>query len=388
MKTHGILLVGLAVIASACASDTFDPPQGLDEFGVAGDGNLSEVLETVREGWEVPALGTVLIHDGAVLEVAAVGLRSLDSSEAVTVDDLWHVGSLTQSMTATAAASMVEEGLVEWTSTVVDVLPDIADDIRAEYRDLTLEELLAHVGGLPDREAETTWWEARPHPEPLREQRLAWTIELLNQDPGATRGEYLYSDAGYVVAGTMLERASGLTWEDLVQARVFQPLRMSSVGFGAPGTSLVDEPWGHSASGTALTPVAPGPDADYPPAIGPAGTVHLSLRDYATFASAHLAGELGSEGILSPESFQKLHTRVSTSTVSALGWNTLVRGWAHGIGLQHAGSNGNWFAVAWLAPQRNFAMLAVTNAGGERAGLAADAALEALLERFEAFDGS
>jgi CubicO group peptidase (beta-lactamase class C family) len=99
-----------------------------------------------------------------------------------------------------------------------------------------------------------------------------------------SRGEHLYSNGGYIVAGAMLEALTGQTWETLMEQELFQPLGITTAGFGAPGTSAVrDQPWGHLRSGGTWTPLSPGPGADNPAAIGPAGTVHIALSDITLY---------------------------------------------------------------------------------------------------------
>ena len=82
------------------------------------------------------------------------------------------------------------------------------------------------------------------------------------------------------IAGAMLEKLTGTPWETLMTNRLFRPLRMSSAGFGPPGTlGQVDEPWGHIRTFGRNRP----DQDDNPPAIGPAGTVHCSLDDLARY---------------------------------------------------------------------------------------------------------
>jgi len=380
-----LFYISLIFLLTACgADDPFASPDLPDDVGTAGDGNLAQVLEPIRKAWDLPSLGAILIHEGQVVEVAAVGRRSLASSEPVTTQDLWHIGSLTQSMTATLAAVLVEEGRLEWTTTVAEGLPALASQIREEYSDVRLEELLSHTSGLSNDVTNTVWWNTLPHDDPLPNQRLAWALELMQTPAAAPRGEYLYSNAGYIVAGAMIEQVMNEQWEDLMVSRVFVPLGLTSAGFGAPGSpGNVSEPRGHFLDAGTYKPVEPGPNADNPPAIGPAGTVHLNMADYARYMAQHIAGERGVDGLVSAATFQRLHER-APATAYALGWALAVRGWADGIALHHEGTNFLWYANVWLAPRRDFGMLAVTNAGEDRAFQATDATISALVERFEA----
>ena len=89
-----------------------------------------------------------------------------------------------------------------------------------------------------------------------------------------------------MIAGAALERATSRRWEDLLREHVFAPLRMTSCGFGPPGSrALIDQPWGHDPAGTAM---APTPAADNPPGLGPAGTMAPPVVNHP----AQIAGQI------------------------------------------------------------------------------------------------
>jgi CubicO group peptidase (beta-lactamase class C family) len=185
----------------------------------------------------------------------------------------------------------------------------------------------------------------------------------------------------------MLEELTGQAWEELISTEVFVPLGFASSGFGAPGSSESrDEPWGHERQDGSWRAFAPGPDAEAPAAFGPAFSVHITFEDYAKYMIAHLRGARGEGGLVSAESFTKLHTPAPGINY-ALGWNVVQRDWAGGQALVQQGSNGMWFVNVWIAPNRNFAMLAVTNAGGDDAFWGTDTAIGALIQRFNAAFG-
>jgi CubicO group peptidase (beta-lactamase class C family) len=186
-----------------------------------------------------------------------------------------------------------------------------------------------------------------------------------------------------VVAGAMMEAATGRAWEDLIRDDLFQQVGMIESGFGPPASADTrDAPWGHRRAQQGYQPIVPGPLADNPAAMGPAGTVHASLSDYAQFVMEHLAGANGIDGIVSAESFRKLHTVVSGNY--ALGWVVVGRDWARGPALTHSGSNTMWYATVWLAPARNLAFVSVTNAGTDAAARATDQVIGVLLQRVQA----
>jgi CubicO group peptidase (beta-lactamase class C family) len=375
------LLAGAVVVACASAAGT-----GPSDPGVAGDGTLAAVLETIRHDHGLPALAAVLVRDGVILEQAATGRRAVGSDSAVTIDDHWHIGSLTKAMTATLAAVLVERGTLTWSLTVGQALPGLVDSIRPEYVDVRLDELLRHVAGtVEDIGRAPSWSSLFTDARPILLQRRQLARELLALPPDGPRGSYRYSNAGYVIAGAMIEAVTGESWEDLLQREVFGPLGMTASGFGAPGVAgAVTEPRGHRRAGSTWAPVEPGPFADNPAALGPAGTVHTTLADYARFMAAHLAGARGdSGGLLSPASFATLHTPAPGSEY-AFGWGVAQRSWAGGTVLQHSGSNTMWYATVWIAPARRLAMFAVTNAAGDAGPQGTDGAIVALIARYDA----
>jgi CubicO group peptidase (beta-lactamase class C family) len=124
-------------------------------------------------------------------------------------------------------------------------------------------------------------------------------------------------------------------------------------------------------------PVMPVALADNPACLGPAGTVHCALRDWARFAALHACGD---GQLLRPETLKKLHTPPAGESY-ALGWGTRDEAWAGGRLLTHAGSNGMWYALIYVAPERDLALLVATNVMGERGPAATRAVLDALVER-------
>jgi D-alanyl-D-alanine carboxypeptidase len=382
-----IFFIFLLVLLISCDSEEPTGPESPPEAGIAGDGKLDLSLEYIRDKYNLPALGAMLIQGDEIVEMEAVGLRAIGYTQEVTVEDRWHLGSLTKAMTATLAARFVEKDQISWETTIAEVFPDLVGSIRSEYEDVRLDELLSHTAGIMGDLTKVPSWSALwTDTDPLPVQRRRLTEEVLSLESEAPRGTFLYSNAGYIVAGSMLEEITGESWEELITREVFTPLGMESTGFGAPGSGgIPDEPWGHQEIYFVLNAVEPGPYADNPAAVGPAGTIHSTFEDYASFIIIHLAGARGESGFLSAETFLKLHTSVS-DTDYALGWGIVERDWAGGAVLTHTGSNTLWFANVWIAPNRNFAMLAVSNFGSNDAFYGTDEALGVLIERFNAAD--
>lgn len=341
-------LAGSAVPLSAAAADAPAP--------TAQAVGLDAVLKDGLASAQVPAMGAVVIRQGRVTQQAVLGLRAQGGADPVQPGDVWHLGSNGKAMTATVVARLVERGLLSWDTPLSRLLPELADDMRPAYRDVNLRDLLTHQSGLQADIDES--WAAVFHRDKrsLHEQRMAYARLALAQAPAFARGTADgYSNNGFVIAGLIAERASGLPFEALMQRELFDPLGLSSAGFGATHRG---QPLGHKAG----KPVE-GMAGDNPAVIAPAGGIYMSLDDWARFAVDQMAGEQGRGKLLKPESYRLLHDVARAGGKFSPGWR--VQGSMAGVTarhLAHTGSNEAWFALIVLKPDSEDAVLVASNA--------------------------
>jgi len=374
----GIVVISFGAIVSVHAKETNAP-------AIEYADPVSQILETIRVKHNLPALAAAVVVDGKIVVTNAVGFRKNGDAERVTVDDKFHLGSVTKSMTATVAAMLVEQGIISWTTTIGETFPELKSDIHPDYLGVTLEQLLSHRSGAPGDAPGDLWRKAWVAKGTAAEQRLAFIKGILARKPEAKPGtKFIYSNQGYTIAGVMLEKATGKTWEELLRSMLFEPLGMTTAGFGAPASlDKVDQPWGHTKTlVSGIEAVPPGPRADNPLAITPAGAVHCSMGDLAKYAAFHMAGERGESKSLKAESFKKLHTAVAGKDDYALGWMVLKRSWANGRALMHNGSNTMFYVVVWMAPDKNCAVIVASNIGGDDALKGCDEAAGKLINQY------
>lgn len=361
-----LAVLALSLIGSACAFGKSPPSTGIRD--------LSQLLERERKKQGLPAVAAVVIQNDRVVAQGVAGSRKIGEVARAELADRWHLGSCTKSMTATMIAVLVERGVLSWHTTIGKALPDLAGTMRPEYRKVTVEMLLAHRGGINHELDVPGLWKVlwKREGTPVEERRKMAEV-MLAQPPKVPPGKYFYSNCGYGIAGHMVETITGKPWEQLMRELVFEPLGMDSAGFGVSwvGEPITD-PWPHKHDGT---PILPGPMADNPPSIGPGGTVHASIRDWAKFVLEHMRGVRGEDGLLlKAETYTRLHCGQKTGSgieEYALGWKIVHRAWAKGKKrgdsgrcLHHGGSNNSWFSLVWIAPERDFAVLCTTNIGG------------------------
>ena len=316
-------------------------------------------------------------------------MRALGHPETVTTNDRWHIGSDTKAFTATLIARLVEQGVMHFDDTLAASFPAFAEAMNPAYRNVTVTQLLSHTAGLPplmDDKELPPFMAAIKSANGVKAQREAIARKYLTMPPASKAGDFAYSNIGFIIVGAIAEARTGKTWEDLIREQVFAPLGIKSAGFGPPGTSgKLDQPWGHKEEAGKLVALDPASaDADNPPALGPAGTINIALKDWLLFAQDQLDGEHGHGKLLKPETYRKLHTPVTGNY--ALGWGVMLGPDGLPLLLTHTGSNGFWVADIRVMPKHNMIFLVVTNAGNDAANQAVKDVGKPLKDRLKPFE--
>lgn len=377
-------LLALVLLVSCYPSVGRAAAEASTEHGVS----LDKLLQPYLAQYGLPAIGAAVLHNGHVVASGVAGTRRVGFEIPVTVNDRFHIGSDTKAMTVLLAAMFVEEGKLRWNTRMEEVFPELATDMDAGLRGVTLMQLMSHSSGPPSdtEEIEHLINQAMLQPGNLDAQRYwvvkQWASKPLTAKPGE---KWAYSNLGYLILGAILERIGGRTWEELIATRVFDPLMLRSAGFG-PQSSLgrVDAPLGHKLIDGKPFAFLAGPNGDNPDVIGPAGTVHLSLMDFAAWANWQTGEGRRGPALVRPETMRRMHAKVidiaiqkdaatgtpgsvqATNAGYALGWGLITLPYASEPFIFHGGSNEMNYAMILLQPQHDFAMVMMTNIGGPK----------------------
>ena len=348
----------------------------------AASGELEDKLAAICESEDVPGIIAASVGPDGVIESASAGVRKRGSEDAIATDDQFSIGSNSKSFTATLAAVLVDDDVIDWSTTISAVWPD--QPVHAGFKDVTLEQLLAHTGGLQgDLPAGAQWSSFFAERYPPERERARMCYLLLTRPPAGTVGKYAYSNLGYVIAAAMLEERGKKPFERLMQDRVFEPLGMADTEFysakklaGARGPLL----WGHvSSSGD---PIKPGELGSENPAVyAGCGTIRTTIDDWAKYIRWHI-NESAGPVLKTDETLRRLHEGLADRGVPGQSYGF---GWIHfkspfGRTLQHTGNNTNQFSLVWVMPDAKRATLVITNTGQEQAFAACDAATAALMK--------
>jgi CubicO group peptidase (beta-lactamase class C family) len=344
----------------------------------SGDSDLAELLESVRVKEKLPALASAIIIDGKIYAAAAVGTRKIKTNNWVTVDDKFLIASCAKAFTATLSAVLIEKGYLDWNTTLKEAYPNL--NMRSEYENIDLIQLLSHRAGLPEwiyhvsskkvtDQFTDNWPTDRDTPVTMRSEYLKETVkENLADSPGES---VFYSNSGYLIAGAILEKITGRSYEQLMTEEIFKPLGIHTAGFGPPvKLDPLKQPCGHSGSSR-----SPHPD-DFPEYMAPTGVIHISIKDWAKFILLHLDTDTKTKVNIDSRTLATLHSPPDTakwrtgseeidygvpSLNYALGWYTLNIDNKEGL-LWHPGGNLGFIAQVIVHPDRKNAILVVTNA--------------------------
>jgi CubicO group peptidase (beta-lactamase class C family) len=366
-----IAAAGLALLATVSQPASAATAGVSTPSGLTAQQFLQKSLDDVVTKNGFPGAAAAIITHNHIY-VAAAGQRRVDRPQRVTVDDRFGLGSNAKAFTAAVLGVLVEQGKLRWETSLGEVFSDLG--IRQEFRPITIRQLLAHRAGLrPWTSPEAFEQIQKFYTGDLTTSREAFTRAALSEVPIAPPGtSSRYSNADFVIAALIAERASGKSWQQLVTEFIAEPLGIHP---RYAGTKIeMDQPWGHSRATGKPLPIDP--RGAKPPVMQGAGGIALSIADYSRFIQANLRGLEGrNTPILRAATIRELHRPVDGPY--ALGWHS--QDFAGSLSSAHAGGNGDFYALVVIQPERDLAVVLLTNDGGDEVEGQASAFLKTLI---------
>jgi CubicO group peptidase (beta-lactamase class C family) len=320
--------------------------------------DVTDLIEQARHENGIPAMAVVVLDSERILVSDIQGERVAGSNSAACLDDYFHIGSCAKSILAVVAGRMIELGKLDWNTRFFDIFPDLKAAARIDYLAITLEELLLCRAGILSFTSAEEYSQLEPSNSG---SRRAFIEYLIRQQPAAKRTKrgfkHLYSNASYTLASAMLERVSGLTWEELILQTLTNDLELS-VLFGWPNKRDRDQPWGHGELDGTLRALAPEHEYRLPEIIAPAGDLSLKPLDYASYVRLHLQGLRGGDNYLTADSYRTIHYRrrgFSLGVANAIAWGERFS--------MFDGSAGTFYCSTLIFPDSNLAFVIMTNSG-------------------------
>ncbi|HYI93975.1 MAG TPA: exo-beta-N-acetylmuramidase NamZ domain-containing protein [Bryobacteraceae bacterium] len=209
MKTFLLMALFAGVSFSYEASTAFSKAAEMD----------ATIEEAIRAG-QIPGAIVVVGHQGQIVFQKAYGNRALvPRPEAMTLDTIFDVASLTKVVATTSAiAKLVEEGKVRLSERVTHYIPEF----QGGKSEITVKNLLTHFSGMrPDVDLEPMW----------TGYETGIRLATIDRPIGPPNSRFVYSDINFVLLGEIVQRTSGKTLAEYVGQKVFRPLGMADTTF-------------------------------------------------------------------------------------------------------------------------------------------------------------
>ncbi|WP_218004213.1 serine hydrolase domain-containing protein [Nocardia araoensis] len=326
--------------------------------------NLAGFVAASAEELGVPGVA-VGVSTGGRTDFACHGVTSVDNPLAVDRDTMFVVGSVSKTFTATALLRLVADGRVELDAPVRRYVPEFTPTAAAAD-EITVLRLLNHTAGLEWRIGADTG----EGDDALARHAVELAESRLIAEPGARPS---YSQAGFNLAGRIIENVTGSTFERAVASLLFEPLGLTHSCYAVNDVMTRRFAVGHNIDLNGVLAVA-GQWKDQR-ADNPGGGVATSVRDLLRWARFHLGDGRteGGERILPTELLHRMREQTVELRGSTLGdafgicW--LLREVDGVATIGHGGSGNGQFADLLIVPERDFAVAVMSNAGPD-AGLA------------------
>lgn len=345
-----------AVLLATSAGAQRGPLRGMDAYA-----------EQSRRDWNVPGMAVAVVKDDSVVYMRGFGVRQLGRPERVDAHTSFAIASTTKAFTATAVAMLVDEGKVRWDDPVSRHVAgfSVAADPGLSG-ELTVRDLLSHRTGLPT--ADVLWYASGSTSDDiLRRMRFL-------RPNAAPRSRYMYNNNAYMLAGMVVEGASGMPWAEFVRTRILQPLGMDETLTGFAGLD---------ARGNVAAPhvevrdtVRPIPYRDFDN-IGPAGSMNSSVHDMTRWMRAQLAGgvlpdgerlvsdvqqrEMQTPQFLIPQAQFYPAARLARPNFTAYGLGWFMQDYRGRKVVMHTGSIDGMSALLALVPEERLGMVVYLN---------------------------
>ncbi len=322
--------------------------------------HVAALVRRARSRFGIPAVAVAILGSAGVTVEWIEGERVQGRGDAATLDDFFHIGSCSKSVLAVMAARLVEEGRIAWDARLFEVVPELAVGAHEAYGGVTLEDLFLCEAGVQP------FTDGAKEPLPVYDAadgdpRWSFARDLVARPPASKRKAgrfvHLYSNASYTLAALMLERVSGLRYEEHVRRTLVDAWGLA-VHVGWPHAAGADQPWGHMLGTKAVTTFGPEHPYRIPELLTPAGDLSMTPRGFAAYIREHLRGLRGVDGHLTSASYGRIHF---ARRGFSLGVANGVLGGKRYSGLD--GSAGTFFCRAVLVPEEDVALTVMTNAG-------------------------
>jgi CubicO group peptidase (beta-lactamase class C family) len=188
---------------------------------------IDDYIATQMRQLHIPGTSLAIVRDGRIVKAKGYGFANLELKAPATKDTVYEIGSNTKQFTAAAIMMLVEEGKIRLEDAITKYFPEAPES----WRGITIRHLLTHTSGIQNHVAVPDWLDVfrtnlKFETAPARDELLKMFFKLpLEFQPGET---WAYDNTGYYLLGIIIEKASGKSYWQFLNERIFKPLGMNA----------------------------------------------------------------------------------------------------------------------------------------------------------------
>ncbi|WP_452232027.1 serine hydrolase [Lacinutrix sp. MEBiC02595] len=344
-------------------------------FSQLNEKQIDSLVIDALEKFHVAGTAVAIVKDGKVIHNKGYGVTSIKTKNPVNEHTQFGIASNSKAFTTTALAILVEEGKIKWTDKVKDHIPEFKMYNAYVTDNFNIQDLLTHRSGLGLGIGDLMIF---PDGSDFTMDDLLSSFQYF-KPVSAFRTQFDYDNLLYLVAGELIARKSGMTWEAFIQERIFKPLNMDNSY--ASLKQVTDKSNLASPHNTVNGKLKVLPD--YKEMInGAAGGILAGVDDIAQWMLVHLNkgkyGENLKNNLFSEESQQemwKIHTTTSANRNPrynshfagyGLGWDLVDK--KGNMMVSHTGGLPGMLSSTLLIPDLNVGIVVLTNTDPGGAG--------------------
>lgn len=183
--------------------------------------SLDNYVQRGMTNWQIPGVAVLVVKDGKIIVAKGYGVKELGKDDKVDENTLFMIGSNTKAFTGTLLALLENDGKLKLEDKVLKYLPDFKRKDSWETKELNLVDIVSHRMGLATFQGDFMYWTSDLSSDEVIEKFGMLTPKY------DFRTKYGYTNAGYAIAGKIIEKVSGLTWAEFLKEKIFKPLRMN-----------------------------------------------------------------------------------------------------------------------------------------------------------------
>lgn len=184
---------------------------------------IDSVAKLTLSTFNVPGIAIAVVKDGKVIHAKGYGVRSLDTKQPVNEHTLFGIASNSKAFTSASLGILVDEGKITWDDKVSDYIPEFKMYSPYVTEAFTIRDMLTHRSGLGLGAGDLMFW---PDSNNFTLKDIIHNLRYLKPVSGF-RTKYDYDNLMYILAGEVIKRVSGISWDEFVKTRILNPLNMN-----------------------------------------------------------------------------------------------------------------------------------------------------------------